>query len=90
MLFRENFLLIRECVLGHCLLISSCCIVNLLLILFETSQMQKLFGKRTERFEVTTSLSAASNKICIRYDKKVFKLSYYNEYKSYLRLLMKK
>ena len=32
--------------------------------------MQKLCGKRTERFEVTTSSSAASDKICIRYNMK--------------------
>ena len=30
-------------------------------------------------------LHQVSNKICIRYNMKVFKLSYYNEYKSYLR-----
>ena len=45
--------------------------VDVLFILFETSKMQKLYGKRTERFEVTTSSSAASNKICIRYNMKV-------------------
>ena len=43
---------VEECVLGHCLLVSSCCIVDVLFILFETS-------KKTERFEVTTSSSAA-------------------------------
>ena len=47
------------------------CIVDVLFILFETSKMQKLCGKRTEHFEVTTSSSAASNKICIRYNMKV-------------------
>ena len=41
--------------------------------------MQKLCGKRTERFEVATSSSASLNKICIRYNMKVFKLSYYDE-----------
>ena len=56
---KDSSMLIKECVLGHCLLVASCCIVDVLFILFETSKMQKLCGKRTERFEVTTSLSAA-------------------------------
>ena len=55
----DSSMLIKECVLGHYLLVSSCCIVDVLLILFETSKMKKLCGKRTERFEVTTSSSAA-------------------------------
>ena len=44
-------------------------IVDVLFILFETSKMQNLRGKtkRTERFEVTTSSSTASNNIFIRY-----------------------
>ena len=46
-------------------------IVDVLFILFETNKIQKLCCKRTERFEVTTSSSAASNKICIRYNMKV-------------------
>ena len=64
-------IMIKECVLGYCLLVSSCCIVDVLFILFETGKMQKLCGKRNERFEVTTSSSAASNKIRIRYNMKV-------------------
>ena len=56
---KDSSMLIKECVLRHCLLVSSCCIVDVLFILFETSKMQKLCGKRTERFEVTTSSSAA-------------------------------
>ena len=56
---KDSSVLIKECVLGHCLLVSSFCIVDVLFILFETSKMQKLCGKRTERFEVTTSSSAA-------------------------------
>ena len=46
------------------------CIVDVLFILFETSNMQKLCGERTECFEVTTSSPAASNKICIRFNMK--------------------
>ena len=56
---KDSSMLIKECVLGHCLLVSSCCIVDVLFILFETSKIQKLCGKRTERFEVTTTSSAA-------------------------------
>ena len=52
---KDSSMLIKECVLGHCLLVSSCCIVDSLFIPFETSKMQKSCGKRTERFEVTTS-----------------------------------
>ena len=46
-------------------------IIDVLFIHFETSKMQKLCGKRTKCFEVTTSSSAASNKICIHYNMKV-------------------
>ena len=56
---KDSSMLIKEYVLGHCLLVSFCGIVDVLFILFETSEMQKLYGKRTERFEVTTSSSAA-------------------------------
>ena len=40
---KDSSMLIKEYVLGHCLLVSSC-IVDVLLILFETSKMQKLCG----------------------------------------------
>ena len=42
--FTDSSMLIKECVLGHCLLVSSCCIVDVLFILLETSKMQKLCG----------------------------------------------
>ena len=41
---KDSSMMIKECVLGHCLLVSSCCIVDVLFILFETSKMQKLCG----------------------------------------------